>query len=858
MRIPVATYRLQFGPSLGFRQAREAAGYLDALGITDVYASPLLAARPGSTHGYDVVDPTRLNPELGMHGEFDELVGELRRRNMGIVLDVVPNHMAADEANPWWMDVLERGRSSPHASTFDIDWEAPGLEGRLLVPVLGAPLGQVLDEGDLRVEHHRGRPVIRYHEHRFPVAPGSVDGAVGPGSDPVDRSMLERLLDAQPYRLAYWREAMTGINYRRFFDITDLVSVRTEEPEVLEATHRVVVGMARRGEVAGLRIDHVDGLRDPLGYLRWVRERCGDVYVVVEKILGPGETVPGDWPVAGTTGYDTMGQLTRLLVDGEGLGRLGELAQEVGGPQQAEPFDDVVVGCKRQVAEELFAGEVTSLARHLHRLVSAAGGGPSVEELRRAIVEVSAALPVYRTYLRGVEASERDRRYIEGAAARAAAVDERLGPAVELLRQVLLLESPSAATPEARLDFAMRWQQVTGPLAAKGLEDTALYRWNRLVALNEVGGDPGAGALNVEEFHRAMEARARGWPHAMTATATHDAKRSEDVRARIAVLSEVPEEWEAAVRRWRQLGRPHRGTVRGHPVPDGAEELLLFQSLLGVWPATGDGPDADLVERLVSYMVKAAREAKVHTSWIRIDRDHEEALSAFIRDLLADRRFVDEVSAVARRVALHGAVNALAQVLVKVAAPGVPDLYQGTEGWHLRLVDPDNRVPVDFAAHERTLRELDRRAAQDRLGLVDDVVSAWQDGRVKIMVTSGALRFRRDRAALFQQGGYVPLWAGGDREEHVCAFARRHGGAWAVAAVPRLTVRLGPRFPTGTRAWGDDRLTLPAGAPGRWRNALTGEVLRSAEGSLPLAEVFGRLPVALLGGDPGEETGARF
>ncbi|HEX2030453.1 MAG TPA: malto-oligosyltrehalose synthase, partial [Actinomycetota bacterium] len=763
MEIPRATYRLQLGPSLGFREAGELVAYLDSLGVTHLYLSPILAARRGSAHGYDVVDPTRLNPELGTEDDLRSLVEDLRRRDMALLVDVVPNHMAADPANGWWMDVLARGRASPHAELFDIDWEAPGLEGRVLLPVLGAPLEDVLKAGELSVEREGDALVVRYHEHRFPLAARTAERVLGEGD--LDElaaratetpDALAEVLAIQPYELAFWRRALTEGTYRRFFDITDLISLRTEDRRALETTHARILLLVEEGSVGAVRVDHVDGLADPQAYLEWLRGRVGEAYVVVEKILGEGEELPEEWPVAGTTGYEFLNDVTRVLVDGDGLPSLADTAVRVGGPSQGEPFAELVRSAKRRLARELFGADVARVARAVRRL----GDAPGVED---ALVEVSAALPVYRTYVRGPDVAPRDRRYIQDAVAEAR---ERLpaeaGPGLRLLRDVLLLEGPPGSPMEARLDAVRRWQQLTGPLAAKGVEDTALYRWNRLVALNEVGGDPGAGALDVAAFHQRMARRASSWPYGLNATSTHDTKRSEDVRARIAVLSELPDEWDAALHRWRSWNRALRRT----DAPDGAEELLLYQTLVGVWPRDGP-PGDDLVARLQDYVTKAAREAKVHTSWVDPQQGHEEALRRFVGDILdpANAEFLRDVAAFSRPVAFHGMLNSLSQLVLKLTAPGVPDLYQGTELWNLRLVDPDNRAPVDFQRRAALLRELDGGARDDRAELRRDLLDRWTDGRLKLFVTASGLRLRGESGAL-RDGDYLPLATEGDHARH--------------------------------------------------------------------------------------------
>ncbi len=946
--IPLTTYRIQFHRRFRFEHARALVPYLEALGVTDLYASPILKARKGSSHGYDVTDPTRLNPELGTEGDFEALVRTLKERGMGLLLDIVPNHMAASSENRWWMDVLENGADSPFAPFFDIDWHSPkkALEKKVLLPVLGGPYGRVLENQELSLRLDKGGFFILYHGLKLPLALKSyarvlghrlevLEGNFGPDhpsfrelwtliadiehlperapadperagerlraeasirerifrlyqdraelrthidenlrifrgvkDDPATFDFLDRLLAEQPYWLSFWRLANEEINYRRFFAISDLVSVRVEDPGAFEASHAFVLRLVREGSVSGLRIDHIDGLYDPMGYLARLRNRLvpekgkravSPFYVLVEKILEKGEDLPADWPVSGTTGYEFLNAANGVFVSAAGARSLdGTYTRFLGGTQ---PFETMVYEKKKLIMETLFAGEMHSLGQHLGRLAEQDRYGRDLprKELRQALVEVTASFPVYRTYVRGFDLSARDRRYI-GKALREAMRrgTEASAPVFDFLRRVLLLEGPAFPAGELRaewLRFLMRWQQFTGPIMAKGYEDTALYVHNRLVSLNEVGGDPSGTGVPVSAFHKRAAGIAARWPHTMNATTTHDTKRSEDVRARINVLSEIPEEWEKRLRLWAEGNREKKRLVGGRPVPDPGEEILLYQTLLGAWPLdSGELPS--FPERIRNYMVKAVREAKVHTRWIQPNPEHERAVRDFVTALLEDaggERFRQEFLPFQAKIAHFGALNGLAQLLVKIASPGIPDFYQGAELWDLRLVDPDNRGPVDFPRRTRLLADLAKREAAGMIPLVEELVPAWKDGRIKIFLTYKALTFRRERRDLFLSGAYLPLAATGGNKEHVLAFARRHETGWAVAAVPRLVTRLSPpgEFPLGQRVWGArSGLLLPEGAPDRWRNVFTGEELRVPPGrgkkTLPLHAVFGHLPVALL------------
>lgn len=954
LRIPVATYRVQFNRSFRFEDARRLVPYLHELGISDLYASPILKARAGSPHGYDVTDPTRLNPELGTEEDFDALVQELKRHDMGLLVDIVPNHMAASPENPWWVDVLENGPSSPYASFFDIDWRPAhdkGLEDKVLLPILGRPYEDALVAGELSLALDEQGLCVRYYEWRLPLDPksyravlarrlddlrGALGGEastyrrfvglietseklpdrVGRGRARVDRRRhetrtlkeglwrlyksspevqqflddnlrafnatkgdrssfepLDRLLGDQPYRLAFWRDAIGRLNYRRFFDIGDLVCMRVEEPRVFDAAHALVVRLAEEGKVSGLRVDHVDGLYDPLGYLRRLQSRlsAGDgapqrrgpgFYVIVEKILAADETLPRDWPVSGTTGYDFLNSVNRLFVDADGLPALDETyARFTGSPVD---FADVRYARKKQVMEELFAGELDSLAREAGRLSAreAAAGVVSSRDLARALAEVTACLTVYRTYVRGRRVAARDRDYIERAIEEARRRNPSLGrAALDFLGRVLLLRLGLAPGPEQRRDwlrFVMRWQQFTGPVMAKGLEDTALYVHNRLISLNEVGGDPGGASARraVEAFHEGNRARLVRWPHSLNATSTHDTKRGEDVRARIDALSEVPETWAACVDRWSRWNRRKKRLVHGRPVPDANEELLLYQTLVGAWPLRDDDV-AEFKQRVQAFMVKAAREAKTSTNWISPDEEYEGALVAFVESILdagSQSEFLSDLLEFQRKVAYCGAMNSLAQVVLKIASPGVPDFYQGAELWDLSLVDPDNRRPVDFARRASMLEDLNRRHRGGAMPLVRDLVARWQDGRIKLYLTAKALQFRRANAELFADGDYVPLSASQEGKVHVVAFARRRQRRWALVVAARLAAGLSDegRATLAPAVWGESALTLPDDAPKRWHSALTAETIDGSDVGrrrvLPLRDLLAELPVALLAG----------
>ncbi len=882
-RIPTSTYRMQFHREFRFADAQRLVGYLNRLGIGDLYASPILTARTGSTHGYDVVDPTRLNPELGGEDDFHGLVEALRECGMGLLLDIVPNHMASSLENPWWVDVLKHGRTSPYASFFDIDWDStvPGLAGKVMLPVLGKPFGEALECGELQLVHGDDGFAIRYYDSCLPVSPASFElihdsqdpqRAVtimnGLPGDPRSFDKLERLIEAQHYRLAYWQVARDIINYRRFFDVSELVSLRAEDPAVFKATHDRILQMVNRGEVTGLRIDHVDGLRDPAGYLERLQaalsdqdaaERRNGFYVVVEKILALDEQIPDDWPVDGTSGYDFLNVLNGLFVDRRSADELDKIYGRLRGAEA--DFGELVYQRKLQVMRELFAGEIGRLADQLWELAARERDGHDLlrDDLEASVAEIIAHLSVYRTYTRSETVAPADRQRIADAVFMAWQRRPERDPALRFALKVLLLEYPETLDDAGRmrwLQFVMRWQQYTGPIMAKGFEDTSLYVYNRLISLNEVGGDPDPAGVPLSEFHAWCAARQDRWHGSISATSTHDTKRSEDVRARINVLSEIPDEWDTALARWQQLNREKKVLVHGLPAPDGNEDHLIYETMLGAWPFS-ENEVPEFRERMKAYLIKAAREAKTHTSWINQDPEYEDALTGFIDRIIPDDPgdpFLTEFRAFQRTTAFHGALNSLSQTLLKTSLPGVPDFYQGTELWDLSLVDPDNRRPVDYDLRAALLEDLLVSSGPE---LVEHLLEGWEDGRIKLFVIFNALRARRAQAELFSHGAYLPLRVNGDMSRHVVAFARRHGNEWAIVVAPRLTVELARQrdlpaaeAPLGERFWGEMSVTIPASAPDRWQSALTGERLAClASGPariLPVAEVFSRLPVALL------------
>jgi (1->4)-alpha-D-glucan 1-alpha-D-glucosylmutase len=937
VRIPVATYRLQLGRHLTFDDAAQLVPYLAALGVSDVYTSPFFETASRNSHGYDVCDHERLRAELGGEAAFARFADALARHGLGLLVDVVPNHMGiAQGCNAWWRDVLEHGQASPYARVFDIDWRPvkPDLADKVLLPILGDQYGAVLESGQLRLEVVAGGFEIRYYDTTLPVAPRSYgrilshrvealqdalgadhadllelktlttwfvtlperiemdagrlaarrrDLATGrerlagllersvpvrkfvednvrlfngtPG-DPHSFDLLDALLADQAYRVAYWRVAGEEINYRRFFDVNELAAIRMEDAAVFEATHRLILRLVRDRVVTGLRIDHPDGLYAPAEYFRRLQEAAGGpLYVVAEKILAPGESLPANWAVAGTTGYEFLNLLNGLFVDRTQARALDRMYRRLTGA--ATSFPEIVYQAKRLIMETSMASEIGVLA---HRLNVVSERHRSTRDftlgsITRALREIIACFPVYRTYVgddvdRGAAPSPptpRDLEFLDRAIGqakrRAAATDVSV---YDWIADLLALRLPAWAGPAARVelvDWVMRFQQITGPVTAKGYEDTALYRYLRLVSLNEVGGEPARFGTPLAELHGALAARQREHPGGLSATSTHDTKRGEDVRARINVLSEIPQQWRRRLTRWQRLNRRHRTVVDGQPTPGPDEDYLIYQTLIGAWPL-----DAG---RLGDYLAKAMHEAKTRTSWIQPNARYDEALTAYARAILDPRRsreFLRDLAEFHAMVAHFGRLNGLAQTVIKITAPGVPDFYQGAELWDLALVDPDNRRPVDFARRQRWLDELiAEEGSGDLRVLARRLWAQADDGRVKLFVIRRALAARTAHAELFREGDYQPLEVHGTLAEHVVAFARVRGRRTALTVVPRLLARrdlLDP--PLGVSYWGDTRLVVPSALGRAFVDGLTGCRIETEDDALPVGRALSDLPVALL------------
>jgi (1->4)-alpha-D-glucan 1-alpha-D-glucosylmutase len=928
--IPRATYRLQFHKGFGFADAAALAPYLEKLGISHVYASPWLKARPGSTHGYDIVDHRQLNPELGDLNSFRSMVVSFRESGLGQILDFVPNHMGVGGAdNLWWQDVLEWGPDSDYAGWFDIDWDPDprSPRRRLLVPFLGDQYGAVLEAGQLvlRFQPETGDfAVWAYDTHKLPICPLHYDRVLGDAHpllermgdafsglprwhphvprrardlraelaalvrerDDVRRALddavarlngqpgkldtwrgLDALIRDQYWRAAHFRVAADAINYRRFFNINELAGLRMELPELFDHAHGLVFDLLRDGALDGLRIDHIDGLLDPKAYLTRLRE-CAPrpFYLVIEKILARHENLPVDWPVEGTTGYEFANLVLGFLVDPSGETGFDGLYAEFTGLRQS--FEDIVRDCKIRIMMNEMAGELNVLARDAARI---ARQNPRTADftrniLQRGLKEIVARFPVYRTYVDSdATMSDADRRDLDWAVAQARRQHAtELDPSVfdflyRLLSTDLVAEWRSGFSRQAVTNFAMRVQQYSGPVMAKGLEDTAFYRYNRFVALNEVGGRPDHFGVSLSAFHKANAQRASRSPHAMLGTSTHDTKRGEDVRARLAVLSEIPEEWRRQVHIWNRILRARLGDVEGTAQPDRNDEYLFYQLLLGAWPAeltgvTEPNPEAvrAFAERLEGAMVKSIREAKLHSTWASPDIVYEEAMLGFIRvalDMSRQNAFLEAFLPFQERVARLGSRNSLVQTTLKLTLPGMPDIYQGAELWDLSLVDPDNRRPVDYAHHARMLTETLDALERDRAKAWSKMSRNWHDGRCKLAMTASLLAERRNHPALFANGGYEPLIANGPKADHICAFSRTEGDAALVTVAARFPVRF-----EADPNWNGTEIALPRTTAGntRWRDLVTGRIVDSrGADALPVEALLRDLPVAVLVPDNG-------
>ncbi len=812
---PRATYRLQLNEKFRLPDALALVPYLRDLGVSHLYVSPLFKARPHSLHGYDVCDYTQLNPEIGGEEDLAKLIAALRENQLGLVLDIVPNHMGIGAPeNHWWWDVLTHGASSQYASYFDIDWETDDLRlrGKVPLPILEDRYGRVLEKGALQLQLDNGRLVLRCHDNELPLAPASIPSGADLARLNSHPEALDELISRQNYFLTYWRHGDSRLKHRRFFTISSLIGLRVEDERVFNHSHSLVKTWLENGWLDGLRVDHPDGLRDPAQYLTRLRHLAPRAWIVVEKILEAGEDLPRGWPVAGTTGYDFLNVVNGLFVDAGAEKVLTDFYAEFTG--EPTHYARLVCDRKRAVLDDSFIAEVNALVELLVRIAARYWRHRDFTrgEFRQALVEAAACLPVYRTYITSElpAPAPADAANIEDSLGACRRRRPELAPELfDFLGDLLLLR----ARGDLENEFVARFQQLSGPAMAKGVEDTVFYCFNRFIALNEVGGDPGAFGVRVEAFHDFCRRQQEAWPEAMLATATHDTKRGEDVRARLAVLSEMPQEWGEHVRRWSAMNQRHR---RGQ-WPDRNAEYLFYQTLVGAWPLSA--------ERAVEFMLKATAEAKQFTNWTEPNEAYRAALRGFVTDTMGDAEFMGDVAGCVNSIIDHGWRNSLSQTLLKMTAPGAPDFYQGADLWDLSLVDPDNRRPVDFDLRRRLLAELDGLSPQE----------IWRrraEGLPKLWLIRQVLRLRRERPEWFgREAGYEPLFATGPKASCMVGFLR--GREVAVIAT-RLPLTL-------AGDWADTALALP---PGQWRNVLTGE--SGGANCLPLGSLVGSFPVAVL------------
>src|SRR5436190_1415741 len=903
-RIPSCTYRLQFNRWFTFSQARDVVPYLDALGISDVYASPYFQASPDRLHGYDITDHNKLNAAVGSRDDYADWVADLHAHSMGQVLDFVPNHVGiAEPLNEWWMDVLENGPSSRFAPYFDIVWQPlkSDLRDKVLLPILTDQYGRVLERGELQVRFEEGTLYLLYGERKLPIAPGTyryvleiglhnlsehkeedfyaelqsiltaleylpkrtetdpkriaerirekeiikrrlerrcaeapqVQQAIekalvqinGEPGDPRSFDALDQLLNAQSYRLAFWRVAAEEINYRRFFDVNDLAAIRVELPRVFDAIHRLVLELVNEGAVTGLRIDHPDGLYLPREYFEKLQQRCAKalgvglpkdgraIYMLAEKILTGSETLRKDWGVHGPTGYDFANQVAQLFVDSSAEPAITKTFHRF--IDHSVPLGHLLYAKNLQVMKLSLANDVDVLGNLLDRLSEQNRWYRdfTLEALSRAVRETIACFPVYRTYLApGQPVTEDDRQIVE----RAIAAAKRRNPAMEesifnFLRDVLLFRSPQnfdSAGRAAYTHFILKFQQTTAPVMAKGLEDTMFYIYNRLTALNEVGGEPQQFGLSIDVFHERNLDRQRDWPATLLTTSTHDTKRSEDVRARIVAISEMPELWRRSLQRWGTANHRWKRMVNELEAPDANEDYLLYQTLLGTWPMQANGepepvPSPDYIERIQAYMAKALKEAKINTSWIQPNEEWDSAMHDFVARILdssSRNKFLPIFLPAAKEIIRLGAINSLTQTLLKLTSPGVPDIYQGTEIWDYSLVDPDNRRPVDYEMRRKMLKSLSNATP-------GELMQTWPDGRIKLFLTKHLLQLRRGHSDLFERGEYLPLHTSGTFAESCVSFVRRFNENWIAVIAPRLSSRIG--FPPIGELWKDTAIEVP-------------------------------------------------
>jgi (1->4)-alpha-D-glucan 1-alpha-D-glucosylmutase len=918
MHIPTSTYRIQFHSEFNFNKAKEIVTYLADLGIGDLYASPIFKASKGSTHGYDVVDPTILNPELGTRSDFDDLIIQIQQHKMGWLQDIVPNHMAYDSQNLWLMDVLENGKDSNFFDFFDIHWNQAyeEMEGRVLAPMLGDFYANCLERGEIKLDYQDKDLLINYFGLKLPLRidsyitfithnlgvlareigrqhpdfikflgilyllkniPEETKGKErldqinfvksllwetytensnveqfiqvnlkefnGEAGSPESFDLLDKLLNQQFYRLSFWKVGAEEINYRRFFTVNELISMKVEELKVFKKTHDLISRLVAENKFTGVRIDHIDGLYDPAQYLARLREMLGEAYITVEKILELNEDLPQNWQIQGTSGYEFLNYVNGIFCCSKNEPKFSKIYRIFTGLNYN--YKNLVYEKKSLILEKNLAGDLENLVQILKKIASHTREGSDFTTygLRKALFEVLVLFPVYRTYVDENGISDTDEKYVIQTIKAAKKKAPLLIKEFDFIQKILLLEYEdfrSKTQREEWLHFVMRSQQLTGPLMAKGVEDTLLYVYNRLLSLNEVGGNPSHFGIELDLFHQFNRDKVKNWQHGMNTTATHDTKRGEDVRARLNVLSEIPQDWSQQVNQWREINQAYKQ----EGMPDANDEYLLYQTLLGTYPFE-EKELADFPDRIKDYILKAVREAKVHTAWLRPDEAYEQAFLSFIERILKDKSdFLDQFRPLQQKIAEYGIYNSLSQVLIKNTAPGVPDLYQGAELWELSLVDPDNRRPVDYQKRREFLQDIKKQSSQNILRLIKELIATKENGKIKLFLTHQLLIARKRFSELFQNGDYQEIQVSGEHKDSIIAFSRNYEDKTIVAIAPRFLTRIirSGQLPLGIEVWSDTSLKL---ANKDWHNLIDGQVIAN---EIAVGKFLQNFPVALLMG----------
>lgn len=926
MKVPAATYRIQLNYKFDFNKTKNIIPYLKELGITDLYASPILKARKGSTHGYDAVSSTELNPELGTYEEFISLAETVKNENMGWLQDIVPNHMACDSQNSMLMDILESGKNSIFYHFFDIEWNHAyeSIKGRLLIPFLGDFYSRILENGEIKLTYDEDGFSINYYSSKFPLSIDSYSNLLtykfarlkkklgnenpdfikllgllyvlktlsskeeleerfgqvkfiknilwelyqnndeikkfvdknisvfnGEAGKPETFDLLDKLLSEQMYRLSYWKVANEEINYRRFFCVNELISLKVEEKDVFNYIHSLIFDLMKKGYITALRIDHIDGLNNPTAYINSLRDNWSDSYIAVEKILDFYENLPNEWNVQGTTGYEFLNYVNGLFCAVENEEKFSDIYREFSNIKIE--YDEMVYNSKKVMIDKHMTGDVDNLSHMLKRISSRYRHGNDITlyGIRSALVEILSLFPIYRTYITPENFLTADYNYIIETVQKAIEKTPLLKHELNFIKHFLTFDPNDHLTEDEkndRIKFRMRFQQFTGPLMAKGVEDTTLYIYNRLISLNEVGNNPSKFGVNLEEFHNFNKKRFKRWRYTMNTTSTHDTKRGEDTRARINVLSEIPDEWEQKIKTWNEINSVHKKSVKRKKYPDNNDEYMIYQALIASYPFF-EGEQTEFYIRFKEFMLKAIREAKVNTEWIDPDKDYEDGCMNFIDSILnnsEENKFFKDFLNFQKKIAFYGVFNSLSQTLLKLTSPGVTDFYQGCELWDLSMVDPDNRRDIDFEKRKVYLEEIKNKDSNDTLKLITDLLHNKEDGKIKLFLIYKTLKAKNELPELFLDGEYIELNVEGKYSNHVIAFARKINDQYSITAVPRfLTHIISPEEQVFSHnIWEDTKIILPKGFPDTWTDYLTGQKVKGK--TLDINQVFYNFPVSLL------------